>query len=207
MKSTHTIPASFALVLVAHLSVLAAIIYTPEKPAPLLINPPTIQGAIVASEPLIQPPEPTPPPPPQQQKPLPTPKIPVPKAPPSERAIVQDEPPLAASQPTEQPTEAAEPTAAPVVLPQADASELNNPAPAYPALSKRLNEQGTVVLDILVKADGSIGDIQLKTSSGYPRLDDAALRAIKNWRFVPASRGGDAIDYRYDLPFEFTLNH
>ena len=64
-----------------------------------------------------------------------------------------------------------------------------------------------VLLEILVKADGSIGEMRLKKSSGSTRLDDAALRAVKNWHFLPAKRGGEAIDFQYELPIEFSLNH
>lgn len=204
MKSTHTISISLAVVIVAHLSVLAAIIYTPENLAPILIEPPTIQGVIVASEP----PQPAPPPPPEQA-PLPTPekpKIPLPKAPASERApqVEQHNPPQ--ETPVVEPTKPAEPSTAPVVPPQADASQLNNPAPLYPAQSRRLRETGVVILEVLVKADGSLGDLRLKTSSGYDRLDESALRAVKSWRFVPAKRGNEAIDFWYELPIEFSLN-
>lgn len=205
MKSKYTVHYSFLLVVLAHAVTLGAIIYAPEKPSPILIEPPTIQGVIVASEPITKPPEPTPPPPPEQ-KPLPTPKIPLPKAPPSERApqVEQQSPP---QETVEQPVKQAEPTPTAVSLPQADANHLNNPAPVYPAQSKRLNETGTVVLEVLVLADGSAGDVRLKTSSGFKRLDDAAIRAVKNWHFVPAKRGGEAIDFTYDLPVEFSLNH
>jgi protein TonB len=143
-----------------------------------------------------------------EQKPLPkpeTPKIPVPKAPASERApqVEQSPPP---QEPTETPKKLAEPSTAPVVPPQADASQFNNPAPVYPTQSRRLKETGVVVLEVLVKADGSLGDMRLKTSSGYTRLDEAAQKAVKGWRFVPAKRGNEAIDFWYELPIEFSLN-
>jgi len=204
MKSNYTVPFSFVFVIVAHMSVLAAIIYAPKNLAPIMIEPPTIQGTIVASEP----PQPTPPPPPEQ-KPLPTPetpKIPLPKAPKSERAPVVEQQNPPQEKPVEQPAKPVEPSTAPVVPPQADASQLNNPAPIYPQLSRRLRETGVVILEVLVKADGSLGDMRLKTSSGYTRLDESALRAVKNWRFVPAKRGGEAIDFWYELPIEFSLN-
>lgn len=206
MKSTNAISYSLLLVVLVHLGALAAIVYAPEQPAPIVIEPPAIQGVIIASEPITKPVEPTPPPPPQEQKPLPVPKIPLPKAPASERAIKQDAQPEPTPQ-AEQPQKPAEPSQAPVVPPQADASQLNNPAPVYPSQSRRLHEEGIVLLEVLVKADGSLGDMRLKTSSGYSRLDEAAQRAVKNWHFVPAKRGGEAIDFRYELPIEFSLNH
>lgn len=205
MKSHHTVHYSFALVLFAHAVALAAILYSPEEPAPVKIEPPTIQGVIIASEPISKPPEPTPPPPPEQ-KPLPKPKTPLPKAPPSEHAVHQDDTPVPA-QPAPEPQKQAEPAQAAVTPPSADASQLNNPAPTYPAASRKLHEEGVVLLEILVKADGSLGEMRLKKSSGYNRLDDSAMRAVKNWHFLPAKRGGEPIDFWYELPIEFSLNH
>lgn len=206
MKSTHTVPYSLLLVVLAHAGVLAAVLFAPTQPTPVVIEPPTIQGVIVASEPIKDPEKPveTPPPPPPE-KPLPKPKIPLPKAPPSERAVTQEAEPTPA--PVEETQKPPEPTPAPVIPPQADASQLNNPAPAYPQASRRLKEEGVVLLEILVKADGSLGEMCLKRSSGYKRLDEAAQQAVKNWHFVPAKRGGEAIDYWYELPIEFSLNH
>ncbi|RYY75601.1 MAG: energy transducer TonB [Gammaproteobacteria bacterium] len=204
MKSTYTVPSSFILVLLAHVGVLAALLYSPQKQVPVLIEPPTIQGVIVASDPIPEPEKPVELPPPPPEKPLPKPKIPLPKAPPSEHAITQDAEPVPSPVPdVEKPVEAAP---APVVPPQADASQLNNPAPSYPQTSRRLKEEGVVLLEILVKADGTLGEMRLKKSSGYARLDEAAQRAVKNWHFLPAKRGGEAIDYWYELPIEFSLN-
>ena len=203
MKSKYALHTTVTLVVLAHAAMLAAVAYAPERP--LVIEPPAIQGVIIASEPVT---EQAPPPPPVEQKPLPkpeTPKIPVPKAPASERApqVEQSPPPQV---PTEEPKKLAEPSTAPVVPPQADASQFNNPAPVYPTQSRRLKETGVVVLEVLVKADGSLGDMRLKTSSGYTRLDEAAQKAVKGWRFVPAKRGNEAIDFWYELPVEFSLN-
>lgn len=205
MKSNHTVHYSFALVLFAHAVVLAAVLYSPKQEAPVKIELPTIQGVIVVSEPVSKPPEPTPPPPPPEQKPLPKPKTPLPKAPPSERAVHQDETPVP-TPPTTEPQKPAEPTQVPVVPPSADASQLNNPAPVYPSASRKLREEGVVLLEILVKADGTLGEMRLKKSSGYSRLDDSAMRAVKNWHFLPAKRAGEPIDFWYELPVEFSLN-
>ena len=200
MKSKYALHTTLALVVLAHAAILAAVTYVPERP--LVIEPPAIQGVIIASEPIRKRA------PPVEQKPLPkpeTPKIPPPKAPASERApqVVQSPPPQI---PVDVPTKTAEPSTAPVVPPQADASQLNNPAPVYPTQSRRVKETGVVVLEVLVKADGSLGDMRLKTSSGYTRLDEAAQKAVKGWRFVPGRRGNDAIDFWYELPIEFSLN-
>lgn len=205
MQSKHASLNSLLLVIGIHAGVLAAMVLSPAAPKPEIIVQPTIQGVLIAApEEAPPPPEPPPPPPPEPKpEPKPTPKPP-PKAPPSERAVKTPEPPP--PPPVEQPAEPvkeAEPTPAPVLPPNADASQLNNPVPAYPALSRRLGEKGTVVLEILVKANGTVGDIKLKSSSGYNRLDDAAINAIKRWKFIPASQAGVAIDYWYEIPFEF----
>lgn len=94
-----------------------------------------------------------------------------------------------------------------VVLPPTigDAAHLNNPAPRYPRLSKRLREEGLVILELLVLADGSVTEVKIKTSSGYIRLDKAALEAVKKWRYRPATRNGLVTAYRYQQPIEFSM--
>lgn len=209
MQSKHASLNALLLVTGIHAGVLAAMVLSPAPPKPEIIVQPTIQGVLVAApeEAPPPPPEPPPPPPPEPKlEPKPTPKPP-PKAPSSERAVKAPEPPPpppVEQQPVE-PVKEAEPTPAPVLPPNSDASQLNNQYPAYPALSRRLGEEGTVTLEILVKANGMVGEVKLKNSSGYKRLDDAAINAIKRWKFVPASQAGVAIDYWYEIPFEFNL--
>jgi Ca-activated chloride channel family protein len=62
----------------------------------------------------------------------------------------------------------------------------------YPPISIRLQEQGAVDIMYLVDTDGSVGDCQVTTSSGKPRLDDAACRIAKRWLFKPATLSGGA---------------
>lgn len=158
------------------------------------------------------PPEPPPPlpPPPPEKKPEPKPKPkPVPKAPPSERAVKAPEPEPVPAPPMQQPVEprpAESAAPAPVVPPRADAGQLSNPAPAYPSLSRRLREEGIVLLEILIKANGTVGEIKLKRTSGFKRLDDAAMKAVAHWRFQPATQAGKAIDFWYEQPIEFDLH-
>lgn len=94
----------------------------------------------------------------------------------------------------------------PVVPPRLDASHLNNPAPAYPAMSRRLGEQGRVLFDVYILANGTVGEINLRRSSGYPRLDNAALAAVRRWRYLPARRDGEPIPFWYVQPIIFELN-
>lgn len=210
------------LVLGCHLAALAlAVAHSNEQvPEPETIIPPNIVGIMLPPpvatpqpkpEPVLEPqPKPQPEPKPQQ-KPKPTPKplvAPLPKAPPSEKAVSAPKvqptpPPVATAKATPDKTAPATPTIQP---PSAEAQGLNNKAPLYPQLSRKKKEQGTVLLLILVKADGTVGDIQLKSSSGYPRLDQAAKQAVKRWQFQPALKAGNPIDFWYELPVKFRLN-
>ena len=101
---------------------------------------------------------------------------------------------------------AAPPAEVPVQPPRIDASSRHNPKPRYPQLSRRLGEEGQVLLDLLVRADGSVGEISVRRSSGSSRLDQAALDAVRHWRYLPAHRGGEAIAFRYVQPVEFALD-
>lgn len=91
------------------------------------------------------------------------------------------------------------------VGPSASADYLNNPYPKYPKLSLRCKEVGTVWLTLTVTAEGFAKDVRVKQTSGYARLDNAALEAVKRWRFRPARRDGQAVDTEYELPIHFKL--
>jgi periplasmic protein TonB len=86
-----------------------------------------------------------------------------------------------------------------------DVDYLNNPKPAYPPLSRRLREEGVVVLKVNVRADGSVASALVEKRSGSTRLDDAALSAVKRWHFVPARRGQEPIESWVLVPIEFEL--
>ena len=62
-----------------------------------------------------------------------------------------------------------------------------------------------MLLDVYILPDGSVGQIRLRRSSGYPRLDEAALDAVRRWRYVPARRGDEPIPYWYVQPLHFEL--
>lgn len=94
---------------------------------------------------------------------------------------------------------------APVVPPTHIGGHLGNPRPAYPPLSIELGEAGAVGLRVAVGADGRAQEVSVARSSGFPRLDRAALQAVRNWRFRPATRGGEAIPYTYVFNVDFDL--
>lgn len=87
--------------------------------------------------------------------------------------------------------------------PRFNAAYLNNPPPDYPAVARRLRLQGTVVLRVLVGTAGRAEELHVDQTSGASILDDAALSAVRNWRFVPARRGTEAIARWVDVPVRF----
>jgi protein TonB len=92
-----------------------------------------------------------------------------------------------------------------VELPSSDADYLNNPKPQYPALSKRLNEQGKVVVRALIGTDGQATQAAVKTSSGFDRLDQASVNTVLKWRYVPGKRGGVPEAMWFDVPVNWVL--
>ncbi len=86
-----------------------------------------------------------------------------------------------------------------------DADYLHNPPPTYPPLSRRLGEEGKVVLRVQVSAAGVAGQVEIKTSSGSARLDEAAQRTVRHWKFVPAKRGGTPVESWVLVPIHFRL--
>ena len=84
-----------------------------------------------------------------------------------------------------------------------DADYLHNPAPAYPSQSRRLKEEGTVLLQVRVSDQGIPLSVEIRTSSGFERLDEAGLQAVRQWRFVPAKRGSDNVAASVLVPIQF----
>jgi len=104
-----------------------------------------------------------------------------------------------------QPAAAVAAPPAPVIPPRFDAAYLDNPAPAYPALSRRLGEQGRVLLRVLVSADGNAAQVEIRESSGYQRLDKAARDTVQRWRFVPARQADQGVAAWVQVPISFSL--
>jgi len=92
-----------------------------------------------------------------------------------------------------------------VELPSSSAAYLNNPRPAYPALSRRLGEQGTVVVRVLIETDGTASRAEIRQSSGYERLDQTALQTVQRWRYVPGKRAGVPEAMWFNVPISFVL--
>ena len=154
-----------------------------------------------------------PPPPPQAPKPQPQPeKRRLPEPPP--RQLVAQAPVVSAAEPVAPPpppapvTEAPPPPkpAGPVTL--SDELSVACPErrpPAYPPLSRRLGEEGKVVLRVELDEQGSVSAARVAQASGFARLDEAALAAVKAWRCTPAQRDGRPVRAIALQPFKFVL--
>lgn len=97
------------------------------------------------------------------------------------------------------------PAPAPLTAARYDAAYLKNPAPAYPPLSRRLGEEGRVLLRVQVSIEGQALAVEVKKSSGFARLDEAAAKAAVKWRFVPARQGETAVASWVEVPIQFSL--
>ena len=92
-----------------------------------------------------------------------------------------------------------------LVEPSADADYLKNPPPGYPRLSRRNGEQGTVIVRVFISTQGTPDKAEVRTSSGFARLDQAALEAVQRWRFVPGRRHGTPEAMWFNIPVRFVL--
>lgn len=98
------------------------------------------------------------------------------------------------------------PPAPPVpTQPRFDADYLDNPKPAYPSLSRRLGEEGRVVMRVRVSAAGLPLEVALHAGSGSARLDQAAMDTVRRWKFVPARLGNETVAATVLVPIVFSL--
>ena len=86
------------------------------------------------------------------------------------------------------------------------ADYLNNPPPQYPSSARRKKQQGTVFVDVLVSALGTPKKLAIGKSSGVDVLDEAAIAAVRKWKFIPAKRGSEIVEARLLVPIRFRLN-
>jgi protein TonB len=205
-------PTLLAMVLLGHAGVLLAMVTMRQLDEPAVL-PRALTVSLIEMPEAVKKPEPRPQPPRPVVKPQPKPPVLAvaqPKIAPAEQTPVVVEPPKPVAEPAPAaPAVAAEASRpappAPLVEPRLDANYLDNPKPPYPFMSKRLGEQGVVQLRVFVNADGSVGKLELKRSSGHPRLDQSAMSTVQNWRFVPARQGSQTIAAWVVVPVHFTL--
>jgi protein TonB len=224
-----------ACVAAAHFGVLCLVLSRLTQPAvtppvPLQV---VVAKILPATQPAVEVARPQPEAKPQpatqpkvQAKSKPARKAPVPQAP-SVPRTVQSEKALRAPQPAASsaaqtppvpsepapsgpPTPAAPPAPpappAPLTPPRFNAAYLNNPPPAYPPILRRTGEEGRVVLRVLVTAEGAASEVRVLNPSSSPLFDEAAVAAVRKWRFVPARRGDTPVAEWVQVPIEFKLN-
>jgi protein TonB len=92
-----------------------------------------------------------------------------------------------------------------ITLPVTHAKYLNNPHPAYPRQSKRLGEQGTVLLAVEIDIDGAASQVKVQKSSGHPRLDRTAHETVLKWRFIAGKKAGVPQKMWVNIPINFVL--
>ena len=199
-------------VIALHLAALVALLqYAPVREA--LSSAAPIMVSLITPKPDVEKPKIGPPKPklePVKKKPV-APLIVAPAEAPS--PIVAPAPPPEPPKPVEEaapavPVAPPAPSVAPappIVPPNFNADYLRNPPPTYPPIARRLGEQGRVVLRVLVTADGQPEQVEVRTSSGSPRLDATALETVRRWKFVPARQGDRPVATWVLVPISFRL--
>ncbi len=212
-------PASLGLVVLVHLGGLVALAslrtVAPQVPASALMVDVIPANTEAPKSPEIKPPKPL--------KPAPavTPAKPQTAAPErtlqrtsAETPVLATESPLASATgavPKAEKTVVSAPPSAPTPAavepsqPRFDADYLQNPAPAYPPLSRRAGEEGKVVLKVYVEPSGLASQVEIHKSSDFERLDKSAISAVSRWKFVPAKQGSVAVGAWVLVPIVFSL--
>lgn len=141
-------------------------------------------------------------------------KQPVPRPAPARAMLPQDitqaPPPSAQASASPSPSAGsneAAPSSAQLVTtaPLFDAAYLNNPVPEYPAQAKRRGMEGSVMLGVVVRQDGTVKSVTVAESSGFAMLDASAQDAVSRWKFVPARKGNETVEARVMVPIDFRL--
>jgi protein TonB len=213
---TRISPASLIGVTFAHAGLLGLLLLAPATPEPITPPRPLMVSLIEPQVETPQPqskPEPRPQPPKPVAKPLPTPVLAAKPTPsPIPQPVAETPEPTPVPEPVHDvlpppaPVAEAPKPAPPAPTPPRPADYLYNPKPPYPHLSRRLGEEGTVRLNILVNPDGSVARLELARSSGHPRLDRSAMDTVQSsWKFEPARQGGKPVAAWVIVPIQFTL--
>lgn len=172
---------------------------TPPLAAPPAPPPPAEPAPTGPSQARAEPPRPAPP------RPRPAPP-PAPPGPPAETPVTIWRPPgRPGGAEAEAPLAAGAGLATGAVVPARPLAGASNPQPDYPPESRRRGEQGTVRLLLQVDAEGRVAGAAILGSSGHPLLDQAALAAVRRWRFEPATQAGRPVFSTATLGITFRL--
>ncbi|BBL72348.1 hypothetical protein MoryE10_29540 [Methylogaea oryzae] len=170
-----------------------------------------VEVALVSQPRLVaqpQPEPPKPPPPKPPEKPLPKKPKPLPRPVPLKQAEPAPTPePVAEAPPPPAAAAPAAPAPAPFQEANYKANYLQNPPPRYPSMARERHWQGEVLVRTRILADGTAGEVRLERSSGHDVLDEAALEAVRQWRFVAAKEGDKAVDSWVIIPIDFKLKN
>jgi protein TonB len=79
------------------------------------------------------------------------------------------------------------------------------PQPPYPDSAQLAGEQGDVLVDVYVSSSGRPHKVRISQSSGFKDLDDAAVEAAVNWRYIPATEDGDTVSSWTTVKLHFQL--
>ena len=82
-------------------------------------------------------------------------------------------------------------------------SKMVDVAPQYPSLARAAHVEGVVILEAVIDAEGSVTSVKVLRS--IPLLDDAAVKAVRGWRFTPARLNGQAVPVVMTVTVNFTL--
>jgi len=116
----------------------------------------------------------------------------------SERPVAAPPPPVAAPKPVERPVVRTPPST------QGRGARITQPE--YPPAARRAGEEGTVTLKVFVTEGGRAGQVEVAKSSGFPKLDEAAIKEVqRNWRFVPGKEDGKAVSMWHTFAVTFRL--
>ena len=214
MHTTGPVLRTSAGVLLAHAGVLWLVIHQLASPTLAGSKDSVILASVVSEMPAAAAPQPAPvravtPPSPPRPAVQQTAAQAVNSAP-SELALSTAVPPATTASPPSATAAATSarpaPATAALVLPSSDADYLNNPPPLYPRMSRRMGEQGIVMVRVLINSEGRAEKTEIRTSSGYQRLDEAALETVQRWRYVPGQRAGQPEAMWFNVPIRFVLD-
>jgi protein TonB len=137
------------------------------------------------------------------QKPRPTPKVVEQSPTPAPAPVVTNAPPAQVTAPPAPPAPVVQEK---ITAPTAGADYLHNPAPEYPEIAMERGWEGKVLMKVHVRPDGRPDSITVIRSSGQKVLDDAAVKTVNKWSFVPAKRGDTPIAGWVTVPINFNLS-
>jgi len=178
-----------------------AVVPEPEVPEPIPESVPP------EPEPEISQPTPEPTPEPDAAVPFALPPPPAPSKPLSRRPAAAETTLRGGSRPAARPvgSGSGSATGGATGVVRAAPDYLRNPPPAYPAASRQTGEEGTVLLRVSVTEAGRPAAVSLARSSGHARLDQAAVQAVRRWRFRAAQLGGVPMASEVEVPVRFSL--